>query len=342
MKKDFLESIEIQRLKKENTSLQNKLQILEEKAKSSSTNEKIHYKDIKLGSNIREEATNEIIRDLALSIIDKGQLQSILITSDNYLIAGYRRYNAIKLLNDPDEDLNNILQDTYFGKKTPQHLITYRLDIKYDQLSHEEIDELQFIENEERRSLDNFDISNLFCKYESLGYKQEDIAKRFKKTKGFVSSIISLKKIDPYIIKLLREFQVYGMSKEKYQETNILSLDTKEIEKINKSKGIIGWNTLYKIAVQKDLNKQKEFFLKSYENRLSDSEKYGDFFKDIKSKETSLNKKSILKAVKQTSGLKRTINELKKGYIGVNDKDLHLANDYILELESIFNKLESK
>ncbi|MFN4151003.1 MAG: ParB/RepB/Spo0J family partition protein, partial [Candidatus Sericytochromatia bacterium] len=216
MKKDFLESIEIQRLKKENTSLQNKLQMVEEKAKISSGNEKVSYKEIKLGSNIREDSDIEIIKELALSIIDKGQLQSILLTSDNYLIAGYRRYSAIKLLNNPDEILKNILEENHFGKKAPEHLVVYRLEIKYDELSHEEIDELQFIENEERRSLDNFDISSLFCKYESLGYKQEDIAKKFKKTKGFVSSLISLKKTDPYLIKLLREFQVYGISKDKF------------------------------------------------------------------------------------------------------------------------------
>lgn len=342
MKKDFLESIEIQRLKKENTSLQNKLQMVEEKAKISSGNEKVNYKEIKLGSNIREDSDIEIIKELALSIIDKGQLQSILVTSDNYLIAGYRRYSAIKLLNNPDEILKNILEENHFGKKAPEHLVVYRLEIKYDELSHEEIDELQFIENEERRSLDNFDISSLFCKYESLGYKQEDIAKKFKKTKGFVSSLISLKKTDPYLIKLLREFQVYGISKNKFINTNFKDLDIKETEKINKSKGIIGWNTLYKIAIQKDLSKQKELFLKLYENKLSVKEIESDYFKDVKAKDTKLNQKTISKAVKQTSSLKKTLKELSKGYIGINSNELDLAGDYIAKLEKIFNKLEKK
>ena len=57
----------------------------------------IKLKDIKLGKNCRD--INDLaVEELQESIKNQGQLQPVLISSDSYLICGFRRFKAISNL----------------------------------------------------------------------------------------------------------------------------------------------------------------------------------------------------------------------------------------------------
>lgn len=162
----------------------------------------------------------------------------MLLTQDNYLIAGYRRYTALKELGK-----GNILV-SYYDKKLD--------DIK------DEIKFLQFEENEKRQSIDNFDISTLFNNCLKDGYTQQEISDIFKKSKGFVSSVIKLNNMDSELIKYIREFQLFAYS---YQKFIAMNLDNIQENKFyQKNKGIIGWLTLYTIAKHDNIEDQKKLF----------------------------------------------------------------------------------
>jgi len=202
------------------------------------------------------------------------------------LIAGNRRYTALKEL-----------------KK--DKILAVKFDKEYKEIQNK-IDVLQFEENEQRKSLDNFEISDLFQKYIERGFSQAEICKLFNKRKQYVYSLLKLQKLDQEIKSFLLEFQIYAWSKEKFeQQKELLLKENKDIEDDSfyiKNKGFIGWNILYKISNQAIPNQRKMFF-NSFKDRLTEKE-IKTYFSDLDNKERILNSFE--------DKLKKTIKEIEK------------------------------
>lgn len=355
-KKDYMETMELQLLKKEKASLESKLfkkqqeqeslrdkvQSLEQEkeslrrlidsAESNGEVSKVPLSEINLRSNIRDEYEFEEIEDLANDIVINSQLQPVLVTKDNYLISGHRRYFAIKLINENPEKLSIETQSL----KLPDFIVTYRIDRNNSEISDTELQEIQYSENNERRSIDNFQLSNLFNTYLEKGFEQKYIVEKFKKTKGNVSSIVAIKKIDSKLVRLLKEFQIYAWSKAKFLEESKEGLDELKQQYYTNNRGIIGWKPLYQIAKQDSLINQKKEFLSLYQSRISESELNSKYFLDCVENKKSPEKKESLKLIlKQTSSLNKALKNLK----GFNsDKIKEIMSD-IKILEDKINKL---
>lgn len=276
-------------LESENQRLRDKIQDLEKDKKNSISF--INISEIKLSSNIRDDEFNysyEEINSLAKDIEKHGQLQPVLISKDNYLITGFRRYNAILSLA-KDEKLDEIL--------------AYNFSKKFNEISEEELIDLQLAENNERRDIDNFQLSNLYNDLLNKGYNQQNLSEKFKKSKSLISMIISIKNIDLNLVSFLKQFQVFGWSEKKFNALNFLeNTDEKVISEFEKLKNNIGVSTLNKIAKCENLLEQKKVFLTLFKNRLSTEELNSDYFKinEVEIKE-ELEIKSGLKYIKQFS-----------------------------------------
>lgn len=357
-KKDYMETMELQLLKKEKASLESKLfkkqqeqeslrdkvQILEQEKESlkklidSAENKgevsKISLSDIKLRTNIRDEYEFEEIEDLANDIVINSQLQPVLVTKDNYLISGHRRYFAIKLINENPEKLSIQTQSL----KLPDFIVTYKIERNNSDISDTELQEIQYAENNERRSIDNFQLSNLFNSYLEKGFEQKYIVEKFKKTKGNVSSIVAIKKIDPVLVRFLKEFQIYAWSKEKFLEESKDGLEDFKHQYYTNNRGIIGWKPLYQIAKQDSLINQKKEFLSLYNSRLSKTELSSKYFSDcIENKKATEKKEALSLILKQTVSLNKMIRKLK----GFNpEKVKEIMND-IKTLEDKINNLDT-
>lgn len=326
-KQDLTLQLELQTLKKENVSLKNRLnrsktleddlkvKIKEIEENSPRSNEVFKLEDIKLYSNIRDNYEYEEIESLAEDILKNGQLQSVLISKDNFLIAGYRRYTAIKYLNDNKE---------LFSGNIPNEIIVNKLDLDLKDLSEDKIIELQISENDQRRSIDNFQLSKLYNDYIKKGFEQKYLCEKFNKSKTFVSAILSLKKMDSNLKNLIKEFQVYGVSKKKF--TSVNSEDYSNFEK-----GLIGWKPLYDISKQENLKDQKAVFLKYFASRLLDEEL--KYFKDVKKDKPSND--SFNKAFKYIKGFNSVIDKLEPNIIKSNSEYLDKIKNNISEIENL-------
>lgn len=245
---------ENKQLKEKISNQELKLQELRDVIKQEDNNDSlkidVHIYDIKTITNIRKiDISDPAFIELKNSIQKYGQLQAILLSKDNFLLAGYRRYTALKELN------SEYIKCIYYEKN---------LDELKDIL-----EVLQFEENEKRQNLDNFEISEIFNSYLEKGYKQTDIAKLFNKKKQYISNIIKLINIDDYFKDYIKEFQSFGFSYDKFKDIK----DPNSHNFLQKTKGtIIGWNLLYKIACEQDFESQKKVFLSLFKNRLSDEE----------------------------------------------------------------------
>ena len=321
MKKNFLANITDQMEKKEQSALENKvirfetdnrdlrqkLKHLEDQLNNSSENHtKIKLSEVKLTENIRDEYEYEEIEQLALDILKNKQLQPIVLTKDNYLLIGYRRYNALQLLNNNFESLKFDNEQTW---EVPDYLLSVYLDFNLADLSREQIDEIQYSENNERRSLDNFQISKLFNKYLDRGASLDEISSKFKKAKSFVSSLISLNKIDLQLVKWIKEFQIYAWSKNKLTEINLQSVINLDVF-YEKNRGIIGWKLLYEIARQPDLASQKKVFFKNFKNRLSEEELNSEYFHEVLLKNKTIEEKRLNSFFKYTKGLSNLVKNI--------------------------------
>jgi hypothetical protein len=353
-KKDYMETMELQLLKKEKASLESKLfkkqqeqQSLKEKVENlenekeslkklieSAENRgevsKISLSEIKLRTNIRDEYEFEEIEDLANDIVINSQLQPVLITNDNYLISGHRRYFAIKFINENPEKLGINFEEM----KLPDFIVTYKIERKNSDISDTELQEIQYSENNERRSIDNFQLSNLFNSYLDKGFEQKYIVEKFKKTKGNVSSIVAIKKIDPKLIRLLKEFQIYAWSKSKFLEENNNGLEEFKQQYYLNNRGIIGWKPLYQIAKQNSLINQKKEFLSLYSTRLSESELKSNFFSDcIEMKKEPEKAQAVKSVLKHTNNLNKMIKDLK-------NVDNNKVNDIINDIKLLQQKIQ--
>lgn len=267
---------------------------------------KIFFKDIKLVRNIRKNYEFESIDNLANDILSNGQIQAITLTHDNYLISGHRRYKAIEKL--------------YNDKKHDGELFSVNIDLNYSEIRKETFDKMQLSENEQRKDLDNLDISDLFNEYISDGKSQKEISIIFDKPKSVVSELVSLKKIPDNLRKLIREIQYYGMSKKKF---SIANLDINQVKP-----SIIGRITLYKIAIES--TNQVKVFIELFGNKLHKEDlKELNYTKTIKTKVSYIDK-YISKSNKQ-------LNTLKAKY-----KDNHKAINIISDVEKLQQEINNK
>lgn len=338
-KKEYTNTIELQLLKKEKASLESKVfkyqkeqESLKERLRESQEEKeslkqliesaeggsvsKLKISDINLRSNIRDEYEFEEIEDLALDIIVNGQLQPVLVTKDNYLISGHRRFFAVTLINSKPESINipESLKEKYLNY--PDFLVTYHIDRHNHEIEDLELQDIQFAENNERRALDNFQLSKLYNSYLEKGFEQKDLVSKFKKTKGNISSVVALKKIDSQLVRWLKEFQVFAWSKDRFSEEYPNRTEQQEQFYLN-NKGIIGWKPLYNIAKQSSLLEQKKVFLDLYSNRLSKKELESEYFKELENENVSKNKlnelhSSTLKNLRQLSDNVEKLLDIKK------------------------------
>ncbi len=138
------------------------------------TTVKISIDQIVLADNIRKNYQN--IEELAESIKTKGQLQAVLVRplgndTDGLpsfeLIAGYRRFHAIKLLRDQGEDFSMIEAKIKSGDR--------------------EI--LQLVENIQRNDLDQEELRAGIKKMLGRGMPQVEIGRELNKSKQWVSDV---------------------------------------------------------------------------------------------------------------------------------------------------------
>jgi ParB/RepB/Spo0J family partition protein len=310
MGKDFTNSIELQGLKKENTFQKNRILELEGMVQGNGNLSSIPLNQIKLTDNIRDDYQHEEIPVLAEDIKKNGQLQPVLISKDNYLLAGYRRFKAIELLKDKE-----ILVNVY---------------TKYlHEISQDERVNIQMAENEQRRQIDNFQLSKLYLSLAEKGYTQQMIANRFKKSKGTISLFFSLNDIMLSLVDLLKEIQVYGVTKKKFDGLN-MGANPDEL-----GKGIIGIKTLYQIAKQETFPDQCRVFIKLFGNKLSEEELKSELFRGlIEDKQ----KEPVIIAKKQLKGITKTIKVLSETE-GLNDDVVKEISKHIDKVEKLLEKL---
>ncbi|MFN8578221.1 MAG: ParB/RepB/Spo0J family partition protein [Candidatus Sericytochromatia bacterium] len=309
---------ENQRLREKLEELEKRKEIFSNEIKNIDNNksQEININEIKIFSNIRQE--NNFIEELADSIKNHGQLQPVLLTKDKYLIAGHRRYKAKKFLKD-----EKIL--VCYIEKNLEDII----DI---------FDLLQYQENEERKNLDNFEISLLFKKYLDKGYSQKDISELFKKTKGYISAILKISDMDKKLIEFCKEIQIYGMS---YKKFTIVNSEKKEDSKHDISYNnpvILGWNTLYNIAKNNNLDEQKKVFLKNFRSKLS-NEEIENYFEHSKAEKKNISTNKILK---QSRTINSSVKKIMKNYTSNESISLGKKIDQNLkEFEKLINELSN-
>lgn len=149
-------------LQKESDDL--KLQVIDKRQGKN----RIRISDIKKGYNPRKHFDNKSLNELAESIEKDGLLQPIVIDNQNNLISGERRLRAYKILGKTEIEF-------------VRHLII-----------SENQNILPIIENIQRDDLSIIDLAESIIKLkDEFGYKQTEIAKLLKKSKQWVSDILS-------------------------------------------------------------------------------------------------------------------------------------------------------
>jgi hypothetical protein len=212
--------------------------------------QKIEIKDIKLVSNIRKSIDLSGLESMEDDNI--GQLQPLLLTSDNYLIDGYRRLEKLKRNKKTTANIYNIIQD-------------------YNSIK-DKLKELQYFSNESRKNLDNFDISDFFYSYVEENFTQEYIAKKFNKSVSLISQYLRLQDLNKDLKDLVKQFQSYCYSYEKFNQLNLQNKLTNDEFYQKNLNEIISIKSLYQVSKQRFENTQKIEFVRIFKDRLLDSE----------------------------------------------------------------------
>lgn len=247
-------------------------------------------------SNYFIDEIDNLIEDIKLN----GQLQPVVLTNDNVLVAGHRRYNAVKKL----------------GLQLKAMWLMY----SFKDIGQETFDRLQFSENEQRKNLDNFDISTLFNSYIQKGYSQVKIGEIFNKSRSFVNQLIKLSDIDKTLVLLLKEIQHFGMTKEKF---NLLNN-----QPIKPESTIIGVKTLYKISGFKTREFQNKYFISKFKSCLTDRQ---------------LEQLGYIKPVKEVSFFKATKESFDKkidSFIKNNPDKKDIADKVKIKISQALKELE--
>lgn len=316
MSKNFTDKINNRVEKKDNSIQENKIKDLQDQIKALEGTIKnagqIPARDIKLIRNVRESMIYQEIESLAENIKEVGQLQPVLLTKDNYLISGHRRFFAIV-----DINTNKYLEVKYQA-----------LDQTLEEIGTETFDKMQLAENEQRRNLDNFHLSDLFYSYLEKGKKQKEIAEIFNRSKSTISELLSIKKIDEVIKEKLKEIQYFGMTKRKFTATNLSLEDRKQ--------SIIGITPLAKIAVTPERHNQIKEFIELFGSKLDKEDlqqlKYTKF---VKTKQDPVEKFKLT--------FDKKLKPFQKNF--TDEKSVLILNEVtekFNEIEKLLKKLESK
>lgn len=282
---------------------------LQKQLDNKKTTTKIKLTEIIIKPNIRQSDYDT--EDLMNNIKNYGQLVPVLLTKDNVLLDGYRRYFSIKALDNENIDC-------------------HYLNFTYDEIGYR-FPEMQYIANEKRKALDNIDLSNFYnIYYEDKDWSIDEISNFFDKTKGFISKVLSLKNIDQGLQELIREFQVFAYSKKKFTAVNNRykalnqSILEKDIFYSQNRNTFIGVNQLYKIAKEKDSLDQQKVFYELFKNRLSDEEKQ-DFIEDLEidiNQETKKENKELNKFFAVIKNQSKSFSKEKQKLINKKLKEL--------------------
>lgn len=285
-------------LSEENGQLRNKIEDLKfhiKQLEEENSTLEIEIEQVKLISNVRNKENYEL-DDLKKSLSEKGQLQPVLLTSDNFLVAGHRRYTALKELK----------RHSILAVKMNKSFVEIKAELEIYQLE----------ENYQRKSLDNFEVSDIFQKYIDRGFSQLEISDKLQKPKSYVSQILKLQKLIPELKSFLTEFQNFAWSKSKYESEK--KKENFDENFYNKNKGMLGFQIIWKLAKLDEENQRKSFYIQ-YQNRLTDSELkeyFGDFLEKKESSETLLYKQVLNKKIKSLENISKEIfnvpNDLEK------------------------------
>lgn len=258
VKEQFINRANNDKLSLENKELKAKIAEMSHALKSESNKEgsEVSIDTIKLGTNCRE-LDFMAIDELSLNIKQYGQLQPVLVSSDNYLICGYRRYYALKNL-----------------KK--HHILIHKLDKSYKALQPILL-QLQFTENDKRQNLDNFEVASLFQGLIHQGITQKDITELFNREKSTVSKLLKLNECDNDMKVLIKEIQLFGYSKEKLHAYNLKKKEFK----------VIGINTLYSIVNKLSYSERCRAFINTFRKALTDQQisYFTKHFKEVSPKD---------------------------------------------------------
>jgi len=136
----------------------------------------------------RKEFDEESLNEFAESIKEHGVIQPIIVKKSikGYeLIAGERRTRASKIA----------------GKKTIPAIIR--------EISDQEMMEIALIENIQREDLNPIEEAEAFAKIiETSGITQEEAAKRFGKSRSYITNLVGLLRLPKYTIELVRDGKI--------------------------------------------------------------------------------------------------------------------------------------
>ena len=338
-KKDFSTSLQNSTDKKAESNLKLEIKRLNDviaklKLHQNSEINSLKIDQIKLSKNVRDDEFDykyEDIENLAADIKKRGQLQPVLISQDGYLLTGYRRYHAILFLSEQDpEGLNEIIAYTY-PKVFPE-------------ITTDELIDIQISENNQRREIDNFQLSFLYNRMLNEGHQQYMLADRFKKSRSLISMIVGIRNIDSKLVKYLKQFQIYGWSEQKFNaliksgnddKTGDFSVKAdKEFRQFEKINGVIGVTPLIKIAIHENLFAQTIEFLKIYHSRLTDAELESELFKEAYKHVVKVKRETgYQSAVRSLKALDKILLSLK---LPENSKEMKEAQKYMEGLKDIF------
>ncbi len=136
----------------------------------------------------RKEFDEESLNEFAESIKEHGVIQPIIVKKSikGYeLIAGERRTRASKIA----------------GEKTIPAIIR--------EISDQEMMEIALIENIQREDLNPIEEAEAFAKIiETSGITQEEAAKRFGKSRSYITNLVGLLRLPKYTIELVRDGKI--------------------------------------------------------------------------------------------------------------------------------------
>ena len=160
----------------------------------------------------RKEFDEESLNEFAESIKEHGVIQPIIVKKSikGYeLIAGERRTRASKIA----------------GKKTIPAIIR--------EISDQEMMEIALIENIQREDLNPIEEAEAFAKIiETSGITQEEAAKRFGKSRSYITNLVGLLRLPKYTIELVRDGKIsmgHARVLSKLEDTDQIDEIAKEI-----------------------------------------------------------------------------------------------------------------
>lgn len=195
---------------------------------------------VSLGKNIRDDSVVDAeIQELANSILESGQIEPIIVYYDEsinkYIIkVGHRRYKACCFVNMPT--IKCVITESF--KNEIDRIVT------------------QAIENEHRLNMSPVERENYIRQLLDLGLKQEEIAKKLNKNKGFISEALKAYSmrisLGPMMEDLVEEPSTRDMWK-------ISKLSKAAIERaIEKAVALGGTKENFKEAVNEEYTKKNE------------------------------------------------------------------------------------